>query len=431
MSGECSLALDPSALAVVSQAHEFRPEHGDFALDGLCAQHLGLFQGAPGAFAGLIHLFLVILVREKPRKHLHRVRVNLHEASCDGIIVHLRVAVDPHFTGVEIHHQWSVPGQNAQFAVRGGELDHVRPRLQETSLRCHDLQSELGAVRGAGFGRHGSSPQLEIFHRVDNQAHHRVLSRTAGVDGKVISKRVADVSVEITTQVTCPRLVGLVHEGDRLLVVEMIVLRDVRDSFFQRRNHPHMQDMPQPGGDDVGAAADDDHIARLRKAKDRVGGVLEQRPRWRVQAEQFLESGLEFGGGVLGHEILDRLRQLVIFEHPLDEIAIKHGPRAFVPFLLRLKLLRHQPANRDAARARLARDRDCGESLRSRARRQVGLRPDVCLACVKERGIHSILQGYGLECAIGCLFALLFLARYERLLRAHVHSSCARIALLA
>ena len=83
----------------------------------------------------------------------------------------------------------------------------------------------------------------------------------------------------------------------------------------------------QFGGDDFGAAADDDAASEAGEFEDGVAGVMEDGPHGRVESEEFADERLHGGVFIFADVFGDLLREVGVFEDFADEVFVKdvHG----------------------------------------------------------------------------------------------------------
>src|SRR5262249_44270383 len=83
------------------------------------------------------------------------------------------------------------------------------------------------------------------------------------VEHEVVKEWVLEVAAEIGFEVASPTAVFLADEVERGAFVQALELVDAFHPRFQRSDQAHVDDMVQGAGDEVGAAADQDHVAVL------------------------------------------------------------------------------------------------------------------------------------------------------------------------
>ena len=80
-------------------------------------------------------------------------------------------------------------------------------------------------------------------------------------------------------------------------------------------------------GDDVGATADDDHVADLGQVEDRVRSLAYEGPAGRTQSEQFVEGIGDLGDPIFGHGTGESFGKMLFLEDLGHEVPIEHRPR--------------------------------------------------------------------------------------------------------
>src|SRR6185369_16894624 len=91
-------------------------------------------------------------------------------------------------------------------------------------------------------------------------------------------------------------------------------------------DQPDMNDIFQPGGDDVGSPPDQNHIAYVRQAQDRFRGLPNQQPGAGVQPEQFVDGVLNLRDPALGHEPRQAWGQVMILQNLFHQVPVEHRP---------------------------------------------------------------------------------------------------------
>src|ERR1019366_2304434 len=106
-----------------------------------------------------------------------------------------------------------------------------------------------------------------------------------------------------------------------------------------------MENVIQFVGNDGGAPANQDHVAQLSHVENCLGGLADQGPGRRMQAEQFIHRVRNLGDAVFGHKPGQALGQIVILQDLLHQVAVEDRPRASVTWSMRLQadgqLFRH------------------------------------------------------------------------------------------
>src|ERR1017187_9001474 len=131
----------------------------------------------------------------------------------------------------------------------------------------------------------------------------------------------------------------------RRLLVETVQLLHMRDALFQGTDQSHMIDVLKFVGKDRGASANQDHVAQLSQVEDCLGGLADQGPGGRMQAEQFIHHVRNLGDAIFGHKPGQAMGQIVILQDLLHQVGVDDRSRPRVTWSMRLQadgqLFRH------------------------------------------------------------------------------------------
>ena len=188
--------------------------------------------------------------------------------------------------------------------------------------------------------------------------------------------RVVDVRVIISLQVARAGGLLVVTEFRGLGQGLVIVAADALDAIFQRGDQADMEHAGKFGGDDVGGAADENDAPELGELEQSLRRLPDHGLDGGPDAKDVSQCVLDLGDPILGQELGEVGREIMVGEDPFHEIAVKNGPRGLRARGVLLKehgeFLRHM----HGATAGLAGDGDGTAQSGRGTRRSLGLAVD-------------------------------------------------------
>src|SRR5262245_16528391 len=106
----------------------------------------------------------------------------------------------------------------------------------------------------------------------------------------MIKQRVIDIRVVIFSEVPLPSVVFVLNELQSGFMTEALLLFNMFDATLERGDQPDVKNVIHPGGNDIAAAADDDHVADGRQVENSFCRLADQLPGSRVKAEKLIEN---------------------------------------------------------------------------------------------------------------------------------------------
>src|SRR5262245_29215616 len=87
-----------------------------------------------------------------------------------------------------------------------------------------------------------------------------------------------------------------------------------------------MKNVLQLHGDEVGSTPEENDISQFGKMQNRVCNFVDQSPRRRMQAEQFVHRIGYSGNPIFRHKLSQPAGQMVVFEDLFHEVTIEYRP---------------------------------------------------------------------------------------------------------